>query len=349
MGLRVTCATFGLGMTILRRELACNAETSMSADARVAPPSATVVIAQKVRPGREKEYLCWQAEMDVVCHTFPGCEAAEVVPPVAGAPERLRRGLPLPHVPPPGRLAQVRCAGERFSPAGWTLFVGDARQQVVAAPHAASVAAGMVVSTRVKPGREAEYRAWQTTIDHEAARFPGFLGNEVLPPVPGLQEEWVVVVRFDSAEHLKNWLESEPRRRLNAAGGPAVGRGARRELRRWLPRLVHPRPGRVEQGRAPAGVEAGHDRAPGSVSDRLPAVVAICRRGSPACPSRRRCFVANVVSVSILTLAPDARRGPRVQFLAEPAVAPPSAVRGPGLLAVLAGYAVAVFIFMLML
>lgn len=39
--------------------------------------------------------------------------------------------------------------------------------------------AGMVVSTRVKPGRENAYREWQDRIDAEVARFSGFLGNNV--------------------------------------------------------------------------------------------------------------------------------------------------------------------------
>ncbi|RPH58252.1 MAG: antibiotic biosynthesis monooxygenase, partial [Acidobacteria bacterium] len=73
---------------------------------------------------------------------------------------------------------------------------------------------GMVVSTRVKPGHEREYRAWQQRIDAEAARFPGFLSNEVFPPVPGLQDEWVVLARFDSPEHLQGWLVSDVRKLL---------------------------------------------------------------------------------------------------------------------------------------
>jgi hypothetical protein len=72
----------------------------------------------------------------------------------------------------------------------------------------------MVVSTRVKLGHEREYLAWQHRIDAEAARFPGFLSNEVFPPVPGLQDEWVVLVRFDSPEHLQGWLVSDVRKLL---------------------------------------------------------------------------------------------------------------------------------------
>ena len=39
------------------------------------PVSATVVLVQgRVRPGRENEYLRWQAEINDECRTFPGFE-----------------------------------------------------------------------------------------------------------------------------------------------------------------------------------------------------------------------------------------------------------------------------------
>jgi antibiotic biosynthesis monooxygenase (ABM) superfamily enzyme len=42
----------------------------------------------------------------------------------------------------------------------------------------------MVVSTRVKPGRDGEYRAWQDSINAEAARYAGYLGSEVIRRCP---------------------------------------------------------------------------------------------------------------------------------------------------------------------
>jgi antibiotic biosynthesis monooxygenase (ABM) superfamily enzyme len=86
---------------------------------------------------------------------------------------------------------------------GAPLFAGEARQHTVAGARPAARPAGMVVTTRVKPGREREFQAWEDSINAAAARFPGFLGNEVFPPVAGVQQEWVVVVRFDSTEHLR--------------------------------------------------------------------------------------------------------------------------------------------------
>jgi len=178
-----------------------------------APVSATVVIAQHVRPGREQDYLRWQADINDLCRTFPGFEAMEVVPPVPGVQDNhvvMFRFDSFPHLDVWLRSE----ARQALLVRGEGLFASEARPHVVAGSRPATQGAGMVVSTRVKPGREAEYREWQGRIDAEAARFPGFLGNEVFAPVPGVQEEWVVVVRFDSAEHLQKWLVSDARQRL---------------------------------------------------------------------------------------------------------------------------------------
>jgi antibiotic biosynthesis monooxygenase (ABM) superfamily enzyme len=297
----------------------------MSADTSAAPPSATVVIAQKVRPGREKDYLCWQAEMNELCRTFPGYEAAEVVPPVEGVQSdyvvvfRFDTFLHLEGWLKSDAHRTLLARGQEF-------FVGDARQHVVAAPHAAAAGAGMVVSTRVKPGREAEYRAWQTTIDQEAARFPGFSRQRGVPGGAGLQEEWVVVVRFDSAKHLQNWLESEPRRRLNQQAARLWDEASVESFGGGFPGWFTAGQGRVEQGRAPAELEASDDRGPGPVSDRVPAV------SLPVAVAHRAALRGVVVSQQRGErvdphLAADARRGPRLRLLAEPAAVATSAVR----------------------
>lgn len=315
----------------------------MSADASAAPPSPTVVVAQKVRPGREKDYLCWQAEMNDLCHTFPGYEAAEVVPPVEGVQNDyvvVFRFDTFPHLEDWLKSDARRTLLAR----GQDLFVGEARQHVVAGPHTATVAAGMVVSTRVKPGREAEYRAWQTTIDQETARFPGFLGNEVFPPVPGLQEEWVVVVRFDSTTHLQTWLESEPRRRLNEQAA-----------RLWDEARVESFGGGFPGWFTPGGVQAGKATLPPEWKQAMtvllvlyPTVVLLSRYLSPwlaGLPFATSMFVSNLVSVAILTwlLMPVVVRA--FNFWLSPPPARRVQFEVLGLLAVLAGYAVALIIF----
>lgn len=70
----------------------------------------------------------------------------------------------------------------------------------------------VVLSRRIRAGREAEFQAWLEGFDAVMARYPGFLKGQVVPPVEGAQPEWVFVYSFDSGQNLRNWLESADRK-----------------------------------------------------------------------------------------------------------------------------------------
>jgi uncharacterized protein len=61
-----------------------------------------------------------------------------------------------------------------------------------------------------------EYFKAQTAITEAARKFPGFVGTEVLGPIPGLQAEWVAIFRLESNEAMKRWLDSPDRAQLAA-------------------------------------------------------------------------------------------------------------------------------------
>jgi uncharacterized protein len=87
------------------------------------------------------------------------------------------------------------------------LFTDDGRRP-------AETAVSAVISTRVQPGREQAFREWQRRIAAVEASFPGFQGVKLEPPVPGVQDDWVTVLRFDSDAHLQAWLTSPRRQQL---------------------------------------------------------------------------------------------------------------------------------------
>jgi antibiotic biosynthesis monooxygenase (ABM) superfamily enzyme len=68
----------------------------------------------------------------------------------------------------------------------------------------------MVIVTEIKPGREAEYRAWSERIQKVQAKFPGYIGTFVQPP-QHKETGWTTVLRFDSAASLDRWLHSAER------------------------------------------------------------------------------------------------------------------------------------------
>lgn len=306
------------------------------------PASATVVIAQRVRPEREDEYRRWQVEINARCRTFPGFEGIEVVPPVAGVQDDyvvIFRFDSIAHLD-----GWLRSDARREGLAqGKALLEGEARQHLVADQHAGGPASGMVVSTRVKPGREREYRRWQDRIDTEAARFPGFLGNEVFPPIPGVQEEWVAVIRFDTAAHLQSWLLSDTRRHLLEAA-PRLWDEARVES------FSGAFPGWFRAGESRTGLAFPPDwkQAMTVLLALYPTVLLLNRFLSPwmaDLPFPVSLFISNVASVALLTwlLMPGVNR--LFAFWLTPMGARGPLVEIKGLAIILGAYVVTIAIF----
>jgi hypothetical protein len=74
----------------------------------------------------------------------------------------------------------------------------------------------VVVTRRVKPGREPSYEAWLERLIREASVLPGYLGTNVLRPAATGPREYTSVFRFDSVEHLRAFEDSDLRHRALA-------------------------------------------------------------------------------------------------------------------------------------
>ncbi len=72
----------------------------------------------------------------------------------------------------------------------------------------------VLVSRRVKPGREAEFETWLEEVRKAAVAFPGHQGVTVSRPLDPARPDYLVVFRFDSARHLAAWRQSAVRKRL---------------------------------------------------------------------------------------------------------------------------------------
>ena len=161
--------------------------------ARRAP--ATVIVSQRVKSGRDDDYRRWQDDVKptadhgewTVLYRFDSKPNLEAWLASSDRDQLLDRGADLFDAPPSQRV-----------------LLGAADQDFVA----------VVVSHPVAPGREDEFLAWQKRLDEIERAFPGFGGSELFRPVPGVQEEWTSVFRFDTEEHLNNWLESPERKKL---------------------------------------------------------------------------------------------------------------------------------------
>jgi antibiotic biosynthesis monooxygenase (ABM) superfamily enzyme len=65
------------------------------------------------------------------------------------------------------------------------------------------------VTRRVKPGHEVFYEQFLEGIIAEASAFPGHLGVEVFRPETATAGDYRIVYRFDNAQHLRKWLDSD--------------------------------------------------------------------------------------------------------------------------------------------
>jgi antibiotic biosynthesis monooxygenase (ABM) superfamily enzyme len=80
----------------------------------------------------------------------------------------------------------------------------------------------VVITRRVKAGREAEYEAWLGRLQADARSLPGYLGVTTQRPAAAGLREYVSVIRFASLADLQAFEASDLRARHLAEVGPLV-------------------------------------------------------------------------------------------------------------------------------
>ncbi|MXM62555.1 antibiotic biosynthesis monooxygenase [Streptomyces sp. HUCO-GS316] len=181
---------------------------------------ATVVTSQKVREGHEDDYQRWQERTNRAVRAFDGFEGTEMYPPGVGDERAWVVVFRF------GRIDQLTTwleSGERrrLLAEGRPLFEGAPSQEVLAGDEAAATeeaAVTAVISHHVLPGHEEDFARWQDKVLKAQGKFPGFMGTELFKPVAGIQDNWVVIFRFDTRRHLDQWLGSDVRAKLLAEG-----------------------------------------------------------------------------------------------------------------------------------
>jgi hypothetical protein len=175
---------------------------------------ATVVVAQRIRDGREDEVRRWQESVDQAVAPFTGYLGNDIS---RAGPDGewtvIYRFDSRPH------LVSWLSSTERDEviSRGAELFEGDESRHVLIRDTAEDVVT-IMVSHPVDPAAEQDFLDWQRRVTDAERTFPGFQGAELFRPVPGVQDEWTALYRFDSDEHVDAWLESPQRRDLLAEG-----------------------------------------------------------------------------------------------------------------------------------
>jgi uncharacterized protein len=171
---------------------------------------ATVVIAQRMKQGREGDVRRWQQDVNRAVAEFAGYLGNDVAPSAeAGEWTVVYRFDSKPHLE---SWLTSEQRGELLG-RGAGLFDGPASQNVLVREDESDEVT-VVVSHPVSPSDEDAFLAWQDRVTDAERGFDGFRGAELFRPVTGMQEEWTALYRFDSDEHLDAWLDSAERQRL---------------------------------------------------------------------------------------------------------------------------------------
>lgn len=74
--------------------------------------------------------------------------------------------------------------------------------------------ATVVITHNVLVGKEQEYENWLNEISPISKNSIGFLDWQIIRPIPNLTYTFTVILRFDTIENLRNWMESPERKKL---------------------------------------------------------------------------------------------------------------------------------------
>jgi hypothetical protein len=170
----------------------------------------TVIIGQHVRDGRAGAFEEWQNRTNLAAAAYPGFLGCEVAAPTAVQPDWtvIYRFDSMAHA-----QAWINSATRQsLLHEGAEFFDGPATQQLLSKEASADdTLVTVVVTHRVRPEDSEAFLQWQDRVTAAEQQFPGFRGTELFRPVPGVQDDWTALYRFDTAEHLETWLSSGER------------------------------------------------------------------------------------------------------------------------------------------
>jgi len=81
----------------------------------------------------------------------------------------------------------------------------------------------LVITRRAKAEKTAEFEKWLDGIIHEAMKFEGHMGVNIIRPPPNMSNpEYAIILRFDNFENLAKWEKSEIRKKWIEKGKDVI-------------------------------------------------------------------------------------------------------------------------------
>ena len=215
-------------------------ERAPAGELPAAKGAVTIVTQTRVRPESAGDFARWQDETSGTVAAFPGFIKQTVMPPSPPAQvdwvilQRFARTeAAVAWLNSEQRLKRIESAAPMLVGRDDIHIVNDGEAGVLPAP------VSVVISTRLKPGQELAYRAWEHRIAAAQAKAAGFQGYRFDPPLPGVQDDWLAILRFDTEANLQAWLDSPERQKLLQDANPFTEefhtRIARTGFDQWFP------------------------------------------------------------------------------------------------------------------
>ena len=171
----------------------------------------TVVVARKVLPGREDDFRAWDRRIRAAAAAHAGFLGSEVQEPNPSHPGEWVTVYSFATIEQLDAWLQSddrRALIEEVQ----GLIDGPGREQRVAGFRTAPEPVTVVFSQRIAPRNAAAFADLHEDAVSRLREFDGFLGSDLLHPVEGVQDEYVIIASFASRADLDLWLESESRR-----------------------------------------------------------------------------------------------------------------------------------------
>lgn len=74
--------------------------------------------------------------------------------------------------------------------------------------------ATVVITHQVSIAQQPQYETWLNEIGPICKASQGLLDWHIIRPIAGLTDTYTVIIRYDTQQNLKNWIESEHRKQL---------------------------------------------------------------------------------------------------------------------------------------
>jgi len=177
--------------------------------------SVTIITQTHVLPDSNNDFAEWQQRISDVVAGFPGFIDHQVIPP--DPPQQIDWVILQKFATAEQAQAWLR-SKERLSllETAQPMLIGRDDVHIIEGDESTQPAdqVSAVISMDLRPGQEEAYRVWNQRITAAEAHYPGFQGHRLNPPIPGVQDDWVTILTFDTEAHLDAWLDSPERHKL---------------------------------------------------------------------------------------------------------------------------------------